>query len=298
MKNKYHSLTEQFETRWLSADSGVINRTGQTLIEYESVYQHLEIMESPVFGRSLRLNGYTACTTSDSWLFHENLIHVPAITHPNPSKAIIIGGGDGGAAYELLKHPTLHKLTVCEIDASVVAIADEYLTDIHQHALHDVRVELEFCDGMDYLKRLTGHVDLIYFDVTQPIGYEDPAFNLVFFQQCAALLGELGLFAMHLGSAQYQTPRCQYLLSVLSSVFAVVRPILVPMPRFAGYWVMVCASQMRDPKMLEPVEIENRLAERGIGDLRFYNAEMHHGMMAIPNDLKMKWASSPFPMYF
>ncbi len=298
MKNKYQSLKEQFETHWLSADSGVINRSGQSLVEYESVYQHLEITESKVFGRSLLLNGYTACSAADAWVFHENLIHIPAITHPNPGKAIIIGGGDGGAAHQLLKHPTLRKLTVCEIDASVVAIADEYLADIHQHALHDARVDLEFCDGMDYLKRLTGHVDLIYFDVTQPIGYEDPAFNLVFFQQCAALLGELGLFAMHLGSAQFQMPRCHYLLSLLSSVFAVVRPILIPMPRYGGYWVMVCASQMRDPKMLEPAEIEHRLVERGIGGLSFYNPDIHHATMAIPNDLKMKWAATPVPIYF
>lgn len=293
MKNKYPQLKEQFETHWLSGDQGIVVRNGQTLAEYETVYQHLEIVQSPVFGKCLLLNGYTACTEADAWLFHEGLIHLPAMTHPNPSKAIIVGGGDGGAAYQLLKHPSLRHLTVCEIDAGVVAMADEYLSDIHQHALHDVRVELEFGDGMDYLRRRTGHVDLIYFDVTTPIGYEDPAFNLMFFQQCAALLGELGLFAMHLGSAEFHSPRCHYLLSLLSRVFAIVRPILVPMPRYGGYWVMVCASQVRDPKMLDAEEIESRLSARGIADLQFYNGDMHHGMLAVPNYLKAKWAAEP-----
>ena len=63
----------------------------------------------------------------DEFFYHENLVHPAAVTHPAPGRALIIGGGDGGSAEELLKHPTIKSVTLCEIDLAVVDITRKYL---------------------------------------------------------------------------------------------------------------------------------------------------------------------------
>ena len=68
----------------------------------------------------------------DEFFYHENLVHLAAITHPAPERALIVGGGDGGSAEELLKYPSMKSVTLVEIDLAVVDIARKYLQGVHQ----------------------------------------------------------------------------------------------------------------------------------------------------------------------
>src|SRR5690606_5898549 len=107
----------------LNDDAGFYLRVGKLLDSGASPYQQYEVWDTPQFGKLFRLDGYFMTSERDEFFYHENLIHVPAVTHPAPTSALVIGGGDGGSAEELFKHPTMQSVVLVELDAKVIEIA-------------------------------------------------------------------------------------------------------------------------------------------------------------------------------
>ncbi|WP_024871845.1 polyamine aminopropyltransferase [Tolumonas lignilytica] len=283
MKQKNHYLTEQFITEWLTPDVGFVFRSGKVLDDFSSAYQHIEVMETAAFGRVFRLDGYLMTSEADEWFYHENLNHIPAITHPDPRRALIIGGGDGGSARQLLKYPSIEKIVVCELDARVVSMAEQHFASVHQGAFHDPRLELVIADGLQYVTNCQQQFDLIVLDLTDPQGYAEPLYSREFFSDCARLIGEHGLLSLHVGSPQFHQARFCRLFTELKAVFQVVRPLLIPITLYGGFWGMACASQLRDPKRLDADAVEQRLQQRGISGLHYYNGDTHQAALALPN---------------
>ena len=129
------------------------------------------------FGRLFRLDGHFMTSEKDEFFYHENLVHLAAVTHPAPERALIIGGGDGGSAEELLKHPTIKSVTLCEIDLAVVDIARKYLHAVHRGALDDPRLTLRIGDGFAFVRETTEQFDLIVLDLTDPGGPSTPLYT-------------------------------------------------------------------------------------------------------------------------
>ena len=73
------------------------------------------------------------------------------------------------------------------------------------------------------------------------------------------------------------------LLADLGSVFPIVRPMGVFVPLYGAYWGLAVVSDSLDPCALAPGLVDERLAQRAIGDLQLYNASMHHALFALPN---------------
>jgi spermidine synthase len=72
------------------------------------------------------------------------------MAHPARASALIVGGGDGCSADELLKYPTMKTVTLVEIDLAVVDIARKYFGEIHRGALNDPRLRLIVEDGLAF----------------------------------------------------------------------------------------------------------------------------------------------------
>ena len=273
---------EQF-TEWHNADVATQLRIKRRLLDCQTSFQRLEVIETELFGNAFLLDGHLMSAEGDEWFYHENLNQLAAVTHPSPRSALIIGGGDGGSARQLLMHPSIERIVVCELDAAVIAMARRYLPRIHQGSLDDPRVELVICDGFDYVARRREPVDLLVLDLTDPQGLAAPLYSRHFFAECARLLGSEGILSLHLCSPQLQPQLFTHLMTELSAVFACVRPILVPVLLYGGLWSLVCASQSQDPKALTQDEITRRLAQRQIHNLNYYNAETHTAALALPN---------------
>lgn len=75
-----------------------------TLESCKSEYQQIDVYESECFGRMLTLDDIIMLTEADEFAYHEMISHVALNVHPDPKKVMIIGGGDGGTAREVLKH--------------------------------------------------------------------------------------------------------------------------------------------------------------------------------------------------
>lgn len=260
------------------------------LLAGRSQHQTYEVWDTPAFGRLYCLDGDFMAAEADACRCHESLVHVTAIAHPAPRHALVIGGGDGGSAQELLRHPSIESVVVVELDAEVVAFSRQLLGGIHGGALDDPRVALHIGDGVDYVRRLAREegerYDLVVFDLTDARGSAAALHNEDFFRACRALLNPGGALVVQLGSPFHQPELVADLFATLGRVFTTLRPYLVDVPLYGGAWALACAADVLDPTLLDAEEVERRLRERRIEGLRHYNGDIHRAQFALPNDLR------------
>ena len=267
----------------LTEDWGFHIRSAGQLEKFSSGLQAIEVHDTVPFGRLFRLDGHFMTSEKDEFFYHENLVHLAALTHPRPVRALIVGGGDGGSAEELLKHPSIESVTLAEIDAAVVDIARKYLGSVHGGAFDDSRLTLKIGDGFEYVRSGAERYDLIVLDLTDPGGPSEALYTPDFYRACAARLDTGGALTLHIASPVAHPERIRSTLAALRRAFPLVTPYLTSIPLYGGLWMMACASATLDPGTLTADEVDRRIAARGIALLRYYNGDMHRAALALPN---------------
>lgn len=121
---------------------GITMKIKRTLHTEQTEFQKLEMVETEEFGNMLYLDGMVMTSQKDEFVYHEMVAHVPLFTHPNPENVLVVGGGDGGVIREVLKHPSVKKATLVEIDGKVIEYSKKYLPEIAGQ-LDDPRVEVK-----------------------------------------------------------------------------------------------------------------------------------------------------------
>lgn len=270
-------------TEYLTDDWAFFVKSARQFEKFRSPFQAIEVHETAQFGKLFRLDGHFMTSEKDEFFYHENLVHLAAITHPSPASALIVGGGDGGSAEELLKHPSIKSVTLCEIDLAVVDIARKYLQGVHRGAFDDPRLTLRIEDGFAFVRTATEQYDLIVLDLTDAGGPSAALYTQDFYRACAQRLRPTGAMTLHLASPIAHPERVREALANLRHAFAVVTPYLVPIPLYGGLWMMACCSASLDPKGMSILDIDRRIAQRGIRDLQYYNGDMHRAALALPN---------------
>ncbi|MBB5213996.1 polyamine aminopropyltransferase [Parapusillimonas granuli] len=258
-------------------------RFARRLHAEQTPYQRLEILESKELGRCLRLDGLFMTSEADEFFYHEALVHPAALAHPAPAAALVIGGGDGGAIEELLKHPSLRDITLVELDQRVVDAARQYLPSIHKNAFDDPRVRLLFQDGARFMADTPRKFDLILLDLTDPETPAGPLYTREFFQLCQSALTADGALVMHLGAPFHEKDQVRDMSAKLASVFKQVHGYGLHIPLYGAYWALAVASDTLDPTALDAATVSQRLRERGIGGLQYYNEGVHAALFALPN---------------
>ncbi len=263
------------------------------LVQMQSPFQRIEIADSAEFGKVMRLDGAFMTSERDEFFYHECLVHPAALAHPQPRRALIIGGGDGGSSEELLKHPSIEQITLCEIDPMVIQLARIHLQQIHRGALDDPRVRHVAQDGFAYVlnaAHAAAHqrYDLILLDLTDPQAADGSAlaadcYTQEFLQACRTLLNPGGALVMHLGSPFHHPQRFSLLRQRLNNVFSLVQPYTVYVPLYGALWGMAVASDSLDPRQLDNPTLTTRLRERALNGLQYYNENIHPALFALPN---------------
>jgi spermidine synthase len=107
-------------TETLHGDVRTYSELKQVLFDSATPHQRLIVADSLRFGRMVALDGVTQVTAADEAFYHEMLAHVPLLAHGRVEDVLIVGGGDGGMAEEVLKHKSVKRLVMVEIDAGVI----------------------------------------------------------------------------------------------------------------------------------------------------------------------------------
>lgn len=261
----------------------------QVLHHSVSDFQEVDVVETVALGRMLFLDGMVMTSERDEFIYHEMIAHIPMLAHPNPKSVLVIGGGDGGTIREVLKHPSVERAVLCEIDGEVIEVCKKYLPSI-AGKLDDPKVEIEVRDGAAYIAEHPNTFDVILIDSTDPIGPGEKLFTQEFYTHVLAALTENGIMACQSESPVAVPDECIRINRLLKSVFPYVQPYTACIPSYpGGQWTWSFCS-----KGLKPLEqINASVAAELEKQCRFYNREIHKTVFVLPNYVKAVFAGEP-----
>ena len=251
-----------------------------------SSFQNIEVVESLDFGRMLVLDGVINLTERDESVYHEMLVHVPLFSHPDPLKILIVGGGDGGTAREVLKHEGIERIQQVEIDREVIAVSKKYFPSLGL-ALDHPKVTVLFMDAIQYVREIEEPFDIILVDSTDPvIGQSEGLFSVPFYRDCLNALTEQGILAAQVGDISFETDLVSGVFNKLKEVFPVVRVYLAPIPSYTlvPYSFAFCSKTILPDMGLA------RLRRIGMSfQTRYYNPQIHQAAFALPEHLRKEF---------
>lgn len=296
MSNTEDGAEATYLVEQVNPNYGFFLRAEAPILKGRTQFQDIEVFDTPMFGRVLRLDNVFQTSDRDEFFYHENICHVPAISHPAPRRALVIGGGDGGAAEELLKHSTMEQVVVAELDPGVVEAAKAYLGNIHNGVFDDERLDVRIMDGKAYIESTADRFDQIVIDLTDASGPSLALYTREFYGACRRVLGESGVLSLHLESPIAHPNTFNRIVKTLQSAFKIVRPYLVYVPTYGSLWGMASASDSVDPLSLTGQQVDDMIADRGLNRLQYYNGDTHRAVFAHPNFVRDLLRESAEPL--
>lgn len=250
-----------------------------------TAFQDLVIFDTPRFGRALALDGIVQLTESDEFYYHEMIAHVPLLAHGRARRVLVIGGGDGGAIREVLRHE-VDEVVMVELDPHVVEACREHLPAVNAGAFEDPRLELRFEDGVAYVAQCDRQFDVILVDSTDPVpGPGEVLFGEPFYRDCKRILAPGGIVVSQLGVPFLYPEAVRGARRRLARCFADVTFYIVAVPVFAGgYMAFGWASDDRGLRDLPAETLAGRLAVTGI-ETRFYTPAFHRASFVLPRPI-------------
>ena len=276
---------------YVNPDITISHRIKEVIYSGQTKFQSIAIIDNDSFGKCLVLDGKIQSSEVDEFIYHETLVHPAMVTHPNPEKVFIAGGGEGATLREVLAHNTVKKAVMVDIDEEVVNICRHFLPSWHQNSFDDPRAELHFADARAYLEKNDAKFDVIIIDLPDPLE-KGPArllYTREFYELAKQRLQPDGIISVQAESANWtQIANFVDIVNTLANVFPIVRPYQAHVPSFNSLWGFATASQKLDPQKLTPEEIDLKISTRISRQLKSYDGLTHQAMFTIPKHLRLK----------
>lgn len=254
---------------------GITSKIKETLHTEQTEFQKLDMIETEQFGTMLVLDGMVMTTDVDEFVYHEMVTHIPLFTHPNPKKVLVVGGGDGGAIREVLKHPSVEKAVLVEIDGKVIEYSKKYLPNIAGE-LDNPRVEVQVADGFMHIFDHKNTYDVIMVDSTEPVGPAAKLFERGFYQGIYEALTEEGIFVAQTDNPWFHGELITKVFGDVSDIFPVTRLYTCNIPTYpSGMWTFTLGSKKHDPLQVDI----NQIPEI---ETKYYTPELHHAAFVLP----------------
>ena len=218
--------------------------TARVLVEEQSDFQRITVIESERYGKGLLLDGCWMTAERQERHYHESLVH-PALCGASANERIlVIGGGDGGTARECLRHPGVQHLDMVEIDGRVVELSQKHLASVGGGCWQDPRFHLTVGDGIAWAADCTdGSYDVVIVDGSDPSGPAEGLFNRSFFEHCRRILRPGGVFATQSESPEAFRQVHIDTVRLLKDVFGHADPLYGWVPMYpSGWWSWTFAA--------------------------------------------------------
>jgi spermidine synthase len=271
-------------TEYYEGKTGITFGVNRVLFSEDTPYQKVEVLETDSWGRLLTIDDMVMLSEQDEFVYHEMIAHVPLNSHPHPERVLIVGGGDGGSAREVLKHQRVKSVDLVEIDEAVVRASKEFLRGVGE--FEDPRLTLTIEDGIQWVRDHEKTYDVIIVDGSDPVGPAEGLFNRSFFESCHVALKDEGILVAQSESpwVQHYHEPIRHIYNIMDELFDLAELYLSYIPLYpTGMWAMTYASKgdlsPRSPKTDE--QIEQFMEEYG-EHLRYYNQSVHHSAFALP----------------
>ncbi|MGR3461000.1 MAG: polyamine aminopropyltransferase [Roseovarius sp.] len=256
-------------------------RVDEVLYDSKTDHQRLKVFTNGTFGRVLTLDDVVQTTEGDNFIYHEMLTHVPILAHGAARRVLIIGGGDGGMAREVLRHDSVEHVTMVEIDAGVVDFSREYLPMLSAGAFDDPRLDLVIADGAEFIRQTKGGYDVIIVDSTDPIGPGEVLFTETFYGHAKRALAEDGILVTQNGVPFLQGDELTNTMRAFRALFADATCYLATIPTYAG-GPMAFGWGTDGTARNTPLDVlQGRLDAAGFAP-DYYTPEVHKAAFALP----------------
>ncbi|CAI5757079.1 unnamed protein product [Candida verbasci] len=257
------------------------------LYHTKSEFQDILILKTTNFGNCLILNGIIQCTERDEFAYQEVITNLPLMSHPNPKKILVIGGGDCGVIRELIKHiknndNLIDSITMVEIDNMVIELSKKFLPQMSKYHNHP-KLNLAIQDGFKFLNETDEKFDIIITDSSDPEGPAQEFFEIDYFkllQNC--LNGEDGIVIAQ--SSENIWLNLEYLKNLkekCESVFNNVGYAQCYMPSYtSGQLGLLIATMNKDINLIDPIRKFSKDEESKL--FKYYSSDVHKSSFVLP----------------
>jgi spermidine synthase len=209
--------------------------------------------------------------------------------HPKPEKVFIAGGGEGATLREVMKHKSVKKCVMVDIDPDVIKVCKEYLPEYGDGAFDDKRAEVYTTDARKWLENSKEKFDTVIIDLTEPVE-KGPAYLLYtkeWYQIVKDHLTPDGVISVQAGCASFaELLNLKAVSATLKTMFPIVSIYQADIPSFGGPWGFTVASMTLDTAAMTPAEVDKRIKARGLKDLKFYDGLTHIGMFTLAKHMR------------
>ncbi len=239
-------------------------------------YQRIVITGS---GKDYRLylNGNLQFSSRDEYRYHEALVHPGMASLSAPHSALVLGGGDGMAVRELLKYPSLEKITLVELDKKMTSLfsSEGLLSGLNMNSLNNKKVQIIHEDAFVWLRGCKSKFDFIVVDFPDPSNFSlGKLYSDTFYKYLAKVLADHGLLVVQSTSPFYAKNSFWCVVNTLNSAGLHTTPYHAYIPSF-GDWGYVLASR---GDFLPP-------SKYPVG-LRYLSVDSFAQMLHFPDDMK------------
>lgn len=271
----------EYITPWDIYQHGV----SRILAHKKTRFQEMYIVETGAYGKALVLDGKWQSCTGDEFLYHEPLVQPAMIQHGAPKRVLVLGGGEGATAREVLRWNSVEEVTMVDIDGEVVDACREHLPEMHEGAFEDPRLKLIIGDAIEVLDTSDERWDIVITDLSDPIeeGPSFPLFTREYFEKARRVLSDGGLLVVQAGPVAPAELRLHArLANTLKAVFTHVHSYASHVPTYASPWgFLLCRNEALDLHP-DPVAVDQLLASRTTGSLRAIDGIALAGMLQGP----------------
>ncbi|MCH7828898.1 polyamine aminopropyltransferase [Patescibacteria group bacterium] len=264
----------------------VAYKVKKVLYSGKSAYQKINVFDLEFYRRALFLDDILQTTQKDEFIYHEMLCQAPLFLHSLPEKVLIIGGADGGALEEVLKHASVQEVWMVEIDRKVVDVSRKYLPSISKNAFQDKRTHLLFEDGKEFVKKHKSFFDVVILDLSDPGGPAEGLISPAFYRNVKQCLRKNGIVSVQSGSLSAQPHLVALIQKRLRSVFRFVEMRCAVVPSYqAGVFTFTLASDFNF-SMVSSKTLEKKFKSAKKMDLKYWSPKIAVASAILPRYIK------------
>ncbi|MFN7986559.1 MAG: polyamine aminopropyltransferase [Thermoanaerobaculia bacterium] len=254
----------------------------EVLFARSSAYQRVVLTRNRA-GFQLFLNGHLQFSSVDEYRYHEALVHPAFAVVPGARRIAVLGGGDGLAVREILRHPSVASVTLVDLDPMVTRLAREnpLFSSLNGGSLRSAKVTVVNDDAMKWLEEGTDRFDLVFVDFPDPNGFAvGKLYTKRFYTLLKRRLSPDGAFAVQSTSPLFARRSFWIINRTIAAAGFTTRPYHAAVPSF-GEWGFVLAAP-------RPFDVPPHL----LPGLRYLSDETLPALFSFGPDMA-RWAEAP-----
>ena len=264
----------------------VERRIENIIVKGKTPFQEYLFFESKMHGVCISLDGDIQSCESDEKMYHEALVHPAMLAHPKPKTVLIMGGGEGATAREVLAHKSVQKVVMVDIDEEFVELCKTHIPSWGEAAFSDPRLEVLYMDINEYLATCSEKFDIVIGDLIDVDDWDSPAaflYGEALYKRIKPLLNPNAIIATQGGALDTQeSTNHKHIREMMGRVFGDVKSYGMIVPSFYHLWGYVIAG---DDLSVIDGDIKAAFASREL-ELEALGVDALSSAFKLPNQIK------------